>query len=143
MKRHTLGVAVALVCLLVPACRCYAQGPTLVAHVPFAFHVGSKTLPAGKYRVEPVSTGTTVLHVIRQVDGNAVAIVSSIPADAKGTIAAPALVFHRYGDASFLAEICTGADRPLKLARSVQEKEAARREERIEVGLLLLPSAKQ
>ena len=52
MKKQALAVAVALLLSAIASGVCYAQQPTLAVHIPFAFQVGDKTLPAGEYRIE-------------------------------------------------------------------------------------------
>src|SRR5213593_2473526 len=73
----------------------------LVATIPFDFVVGSRELPAGKYGVEPVSTGSEALKIAGTENAKSVmrlsnAITSTRPTE-KGK-----MVFHRYGNQYFL-----------------------------------------
>jgi len=43
MKKQALTVAVAFLVSIVTAGACYAQRPSLVVNIPFAFHAGDKT----------------------------------------------------------------------------------------------------
>jgi hypothetical protein len=91
------------------------------AKIPFAFNVGSKSLPAGDYEV-------------RKALGNALAIQNSATQQAAIalTMAAPpkeisseaVLVFHRYGDRCFLSEVRT-TDHGRTLTPSKLEREVA------------------
>ena len=80
------------------------------AQIPFAFNVGSKTLPAGEYTVKVLNPASDrrVLQ-IRSKDGRSTAIIhtngvkSNNPNDAK-------LVFTRYGDTYFFAQAQMAGD---------------------------------
>lgn len=144
MKKQALGVAVALLVSIVTAGACYAQRPTLVVNIPFTFHAGDKTLPAGEYRVESLETGTGILHRIQCTDCHALAIVPSLVVELKSGQSEPRLVFHRYGSNYFLSEIWIGESQGRQLWESKREKEAAGTEVRTEVALLAhAPSAKR
>jgi hypothetical protein len=102
MKTRTLA---AFVIGLTAAGLVSAQEASLRATVPFSFVVGSKTLPAGEYRVSMgVSQGTTIIH------GAGVAAVSlTIPAvDQSGGAKTARLVFRGYGDRYFLSQVWSG-----------------------------------
>ncbi|MFY9530761.1 MAG: hypothetical protein WAR24_17810, partial [Candidatus Acidiferrales bacterium] len=71
MKKQALAVAVALLLSAIASGVCYAQQPTLAVHMPFAFQVGDKTLPAGEYRIEFVPTADGYFQEIRRTDGEA------------------------------------------------------------------------
>jgi hypothetical protein len=82
----------------------------LVADIPFAFNIGDKTMPAGEYTVQCVnpSSSTKVLQV-RSKDGqNSVlvqtnSVIGKLENNAK-------LVFHRYGDQHFFAQVWLPSD---------------------------------
>lgn len=137
MKKQALVVVVALLVSIVTAGACYAQRPSLVVNIPFAFHAGDKTLPAGEYRVESVPTGEGILHRIQCADCHALAIVPSFVVESKSGSSEPRLVFHRYGNRYFLSEIWTGERQGRQLFESKGEKEAAGDEVRSEVALLV------
>jgi hypothetical protein len=137
MKKQALGVAVAFLVCMVTAGGCYAQRPSLVVNIPFAFHAGDKTLPAGEYRVESVATGEGILHRIQCTDRHGLAIVPSLAVEPKSGPSEARLIFHRYGDSYFLSEIWTGEREGRQLFESKGEKEAAGGEVRAEVALLV------
>ncbi len=79
------------------------------ANIPFDFSVGDKVLPAGEYQVSALTDGKTVV-LVRSRDGKNSAIrltytENKTVATDKGT-----LVFRRYANHYFLAEIWTAGD---------------------------------
>jgi hypothetical protein len=118
-----------------------AQSRTLEVDVPFAFEVGNKTMPAGSYRVETVLTGNGSLQMLRSNSGEARLTISTMAAATNSGTPAPSLVFHRYANRYFLAQIRTGGGRARELYPTVQEKELARSEPGVEVAILVQPPA--
>ena len=92
--------------------------------VPFAFSVSGKTLPAGEYKIG-VDNNRTGLVQIKSADGRATFTLTH-SAGAGAPSAEPKLVFHRYGDQYFLAQVSTGEVRTpiLELPSSKAEREA-------------------
>ena len=81
----------------------------VVADIPFEFSVGYKTMPAGAYSVRTILTARNAL-LIQSSDGRISAVRLCDATDrAKGKTNAR-LVFHRYGERYFLAEVWNGAD---------------------------------
>ncbi|MGB2889711.1 MAG: hypothetical protein WBC04_18615 [Candidatus Acidiferrales bacterium] len=136
MKKQAFELAVGLLVSMGAASVCYAQQPTLAGDIPFAFQVGDKTLPAGEYRVESMSTGSRDVQLIRQTDGSALTVVLTMAVDSKDGNSQPELIFNHYGNSYFLSQIWMGAERGRQLSKSKREKEAARGEVRTEVALL-------
>jgi hypothetical protein len=107
MKRH-LTLAIAMMILVAAAATtAYSQSSsatTMRARIPFAFHAGSKELPAGEYnlRVLNPSSDQKALQ-IRSVDGRVSAIVRAFDVNASAAEKSK-LVFHRYGDTYFFAQ---------------------------------------
>jgi hypothetical protein len=130
MKRHILGLA-AIPCLLavglIPA---RADNPTpLEAKIPFAFAVGTATLPAGNYRIEPVSFGSSAL-MVRNTAGEGAAVILTRPLAAQAAKMIPAqpeLVFHKSGTEYRLEEI-TGPYLQRELAQPSMEREMMQHE---------------
>jgi hypothetical protein len=115
-----LGVALA-------AGPAFAMAPeTLAVHVPFAFSVDNVTLPAGDYRVHPLSGFDHNVVEIRSVDGRHSALVVTSAASAERTGAAPKLVFDRYGSKDFLRAIELPQEQGAKLPTTRTEVRAAR-----------------
>jgi hypothetical protein len=82
----------------------------LVANIPFAFHAGNAKLPAGKYRVHVLDDSNLSIMEIQSVDGSASALFEVQETDAKSTPAQSELIFNRYGDKYFLADLFDQGD---------------------------------
>ena len=81
----------------------------VVANVPFEFSVGYKALPAGTYSVQSiVSAGDGLL--IQSTDGKISALRLSDATRRIKEKPQARLVFHRYGERYFLAEVWNGVD---------------------------------
>jgi hypothetical protein len=141
MKKQAFALAVGLLVSMGAAGVCYAQRPALGANIPFAFQVGDKTLPAGEYRVQSMSTGSGEVQLIRQKDGDALMVVSTMAVDPKDGKSEPQLIFNHYGNSYFLSQIWDGVGQGRELSKSKREKEAALGQVRTEVALLAYPSS--
>jgi hypothetical protein len=144
MKAKILAMAGAVLISIVAAGECQAQSRSLEVNVPFAFEVGNKTMLAGSYRVESVPTGAGSIEILRSGKGDMRVSLSTTATLSKGGTPASALVFHRYGNRYFLAQIQTGDGHAREVFPSPQEKELARSEQMIEVALVnQSPAARQ
>ena len=130
MKRY-LSLATAmmmLVAVLAVTAQSQAAGPQLMrAHIPFAFHAGSRELPAGEYSITVLNPGSDqkVLQ-IRSADGRVSAIVNTLGAKAKSPEQSK-LLFHRYGDTYFFAQAqVAGELTALAAVKSSAERTEAR-----------------
>jgi hypothetical protein len=141
MKTKLFAVVAALLLFVVAASVCYAQQTALAVTIPFAFQAGNQTMPPGEYRVESVLTGTTQLQRLRQVNGAAVMIVSTMSVEARNGNSNPELVFNRCGQTYFLSQIWTGGSQGHQLFKSDREKEITLGERRAEIALLLQPAS--
>jgi hypothetical protein len=137
MKTQILAIAGAVILSTFMAGECRAQSRTIEATVPFAFEVGDKTMPAGKYRIESIATGAGSLQVIRSAKGDLQVTLSAIAVPAKNANSGPELIFHRYGTHYFLAQIQTGGGHGRQLFESQQEKKLAHSEAMNEIALLI------
>jgi len=95
-----------------------------LANVPFAFTVGTKTLPRDAYRISRLPGHMDVVE-IRGLRGGV--IVASQPEGPDRTDPGPRLVFHRYGDSYFLREIRMPGNLGLALPATRLERDAAER----------------
>src|SRR5690242_838132 len=94
-----------LVAVAATAARSQSPAPRLMrAHIPFAFNVGNKQLPAGEYNLTVLnpSSDQKVLQ-IRSADGRYTAIVSTLVAKSKSPEKSK-LAFHRYNDTYYFAQ---------------------------------------
>ena len=98
------------------------QSRKVVADIPFNFIVGDKMMTAGQYSVKAISQDSPALLISeRDTKESAIRLTSSLDADRKNTRAR--LVFHRYGQHYFLAEVWSGGDSSGRtLMRSRQER---------------------
>lgn len=80
------------------------------AHIPFAFNVGKKVLPAGEYTVKVLNPNSdrTVLQ-IRSKDGRVSALVQTNNTKSDNADAAK-VVFNRYGDTYYFAQAQMAGD---------------------------------
>jgi hypothetical protein len=121
MKTQLIQTAVAALTL---AAAGYAQSAQeLKVTVPFGFVAGSRTLPAGEYTVsQPANTSSVV---IRSADGAGVSMITN-QVESPGRRETAKLVFHRYGDHYFLAEVWdTDRSTGSQLPKTPQERELA------------------
>ena len=113
-----LNIGIALVAVVAVQ----AQDKTVTANVPFSFYMGSSAMPQGAYKVDELSHGAVVC--MRSPTATKAATTHEIAG--KKLIEPPRLVFHRYGESYFLAEIWTGdGSTGEALAASPREKELA------------------
>jgi hypothetical protein len=97
----------------------------LKADIPFEFHVGAKTLPAGSYDVRPQFQSNVLF--IRNIDTKAGAVILTNGVDAKEIPETGKLVFNRYENAYFLSEVFTpGYAQGRETVKTQAEQEFAR-----------------
>jgi hypothetical protein len=119
MKRRMLG-AVAMIMLaavvIVPCVQAQQRGRV---DVPFAFHAGDKSFPAGTYVVRSIAEHSVI---IRNVDDNdsVMLIVRSVE---KIDSQSSKLVFHAYGNQRFLQQVWYGSNIGIEIPAGGQEKE--------------------
>jgi len=111
----TMIVAIAFATAVVSAQAQSAK--TVISNIPFEFIVADRTLPAGEYRVNR-SIGNALKISTR--DAAAFRLTNELEPSKDGRAR---LVFHRYGNRYFLAEVWTGAgDVGRQLLKSRQER---------------------
>jgi hypothetical protein len=94
-------------------------------HVPFSFTAGYGTLPAGDYSIS--KAGITDQAVSLSAGRRGVELIMPNSTDSQNRISAQKLVFHRYGDEYFLAEIWTSSDDSVrKLKVNARERQLAK-----------------
>ena len=95
---------------------------TLKANIPFDFSVGGTTLPAGVYTVTPMSMPNTLR--IRRDDNREGVLIQTNGSQTRRGQDRTKLVFHRYGDQHFLAQVWTAEDGTMcELRKSRAERE--------------------
>jgi hypothetical protein len=98
----------------------FAQDQIMQVNVPFAFHAGSQSMPAGVYRVEIQSS-----HLILLCGQSRSGFVMTNPETTRNANGPGKVVFNRYGSQYFLSEIWPqGSETGQRSVKSRQEKEA-------------------
>jgi hypothetical protein len=107
MKNYAIIALVTCVAFVTVAARPSHAQVLIKADVPFSFSAGYGVLPAGEYSIAPTGFGQPMLLSNGR---RGVELMTPNTTDWREKISAPKLVFHRYGDEYFLAEIWTSAD---------------------------------
>ena len=119
-----LIVTLALATAVISANAQSANSSKVVANVPFEFSVGYKSMPAGEYSVQTIPSASDGL-MIQSTDGKISALRLSDATETSKDKPKARLVFHRYGERYFLAEVWNGADNTGRQLRQSQEERAA------------------
>ena len=111
--------------LLMATASAYAQTGVVKANIPFNFIVDKTQVPAGQYMIQNVGSSGTAM-IIESQDRSLVKLVLPNACESAQVQQKSKLVFHRYGDQYFLAQIWTaGNDRGRELLKTEQEREIA------------------
>jgi hypothetical protein len=106
MKRNLIGtLSLVAMSLLLTATGAHAQSP-VQTYVPFAFNVGTTQLPAGTYKIKKAEFDSNYL-IIRNVKTGTTTVSLFQPEYSRNV--RDKLVFYRFGNQHFLAEIWGGA----------------------------------
>jgi len=92
------AVAIAVILIAIPA----MAEAKIAAKIPFEFHAGDTTLPAGEYVIEVLSALN--IRVTNKDTGEAAVVQTPIPISEAAPLRSAKLVFSRYGSEYFLAE---------------------------------------
>ena len=125
MKRQlvkgTTMLLLAVALAFVTAASTNAQSRMARAEVPFEFVANNVTLPAGQYLIRDGSGGQLVK--ISNAKAAKSVFAMTVGLSRKGNTEKGKLVFHRYGNRYFLAEIWAAGERDgQKLQKSKEEK---------------------
>jgi hypothetical protein len=77
----------------------------LDADIPFQFHVGTRELPAGKYRIHVLDEASQRIMEITSADGSASALFQVEESDVNSAPTQSELIFNKYGDNYFLSKL--------------------------------------
>ena len=104
---HLLSLFVALVlAVAIYPTKAHAQiVGDLEVNIPFQFHAGNAKLPAGEYRIHVVENSDLALMEIVSADGSTSALFQVRESDANSAPAKNELIFNKYGNRYFLAEL--------------------------------------
>lgn len=78
---------------------------TIEANIPYAFVIGNKTLPAGKYTFKVSDDTNLNVFVVRSTDGRTAEFFQTQDVQANETPRRTELVFNKIGDTYFLSQI--------------------------------------
>ena len=122
MTRKTLPLVVLLGLLL--ATNIAAQtSEELVANIPFSFTVCQEQLPAGKYKIRPVTSANPRVVLIATENNRPVEMICTHDVQGKKPATSGKLIFNRYGDQYFLSELWVqGETTGRQLAKTEQEE---------------------
>lgn len=126
LKGFTMVALIVAIALATAVASANAQSSNKVAaDVPFEFVVGNQTMPAGKYTVNESATTNALIIQSADTKSSAARLTNSIEPLRNKTQAR--LVFHRYGQRYFLAEVWSGANLTgRELLRSREERAIGR-----------------
>ncbi len=103
MKKNLLSLAMSLAVLMSAAAQ--AQTTHMKLSAPFEFTAGNVQLPAGEYEVEAMGPWGGSTLSVHNVNSNAESVILSSSCKSKRPASDAKLVFHRYGQHYFLAEV--------------------------------------
>lgn len=131
MKQKSLFVVVMLgVLFLLMVTNASAQtSHELVADIPFDFTACQQQLPAGKYKVRPLSSSNPKLLLVRSEDNSKFAEIACVH-DTQGSklVVNGRLIFNRYGDEYFLSEMWFPGEKTGNLVVKSEKEEALLKE---------------
>ena len=105
----------------------------IVANIPFEFTVGGQSLPAGQYAVRAANSQGNAL-IVQSDDAKSSAMRLTNPIRPNKTNEQARLVFHRYGERYFLAEVWSGSDGAGRQLLKSREERAIERESTLAQG---------
>lgn len=116
-----------LVLILTAVSVCAQSERSGVLNIPFNFIVQGKTLPAGKYTIEPNRRDYDKVWLVRSKDGRTTVLFTTTRVQGRETQEQSKLIFHRYGDQYFLSQIWrTGDNSGRELLMNRRERELAK-----------------
>jgi hypothetical protein len=130
MKKQTYMIAIVIMLLILAglsSTNAQTSGTELTANIPFAFRVGDKSFPAGKYTVHctNASSDRKILQ-LRSKDGRFNVLLQTISTIGQARDDAR-LVFNRYGDWYYFSQAWLAGDSiGMQATKSRGEKASAK-----------------
>jgi hypothetical protein len=123
IKGFTMVLIVVAIALATAVASANAQSAKKVtADVPFEFVVGGQTMGSGEYTLKSINAPENGL-LIQNAAGKSATLRMTFQIEPRRNRRAARLVFHRYGDRYFLAEVWTGGGEAGRhLLKSRQER---------------------
>jgi hypothetical protein len=112
--------------------------PGLVVTVPFEFQIGGKKMPAGNYLLRAPADAQTVVVTNERTGLRAYQLINQRPETFDR--APRKVVFRRFGETHFLAEVWMGKRRGLVLTPTKEEAKLAKASEGSTVAIMGKPA---
>lgn len=127
MNKQILWLPLILIAMFAAAAESRAQSAYgLRANVPFDFVVGDKTIPAGRISANGVSSsGQGALSIANAAQGKLASRIGRRVSGSERTNQGK-LVFHKYGNRYFLAQVCVPGYETWQIMKSKEEKSLER-----------------
>jgi hypothetical protein len=100
MKRTAYATLTVMALVMMSLVSAYAQKTSATVNIPFSFTVDDVRMPAGEYLI---SAPSEKVVSIQRVGGSEVKVTLTTSGSAARTTGPAKLVFHRYGNAYFVA----------------------------------------
>jgi hypothetical protein len=127
-----LGLVIALA-FITAAASANGTAHSVRANIPFQFMVGNEALPAGEYTVRKLTEDAGAI-LINSTDGNSAAMRITVAKQGTPSQNKARLVFRKYGESYFLAEVWDGSSQGRALLKSKSERAAEREQSQIARG---------
>ena len=82
----------------------------LVVNIPFNFTACKEQMPAGKYKVLPITSANPRLLLVRGEDNHSAEIICAHDVQSSKRATSGKLIFNRYGNQYFLSELWFAGD---------------------------------
>jgi hypothetical protein len=106
---QVLAVSAFVLCALTAGASAQSLLVAKKVKVDFDFYAGKKLMPAGEYEFKLTQNNQTHnLVLVRRIDGDANAIVTSVPGSNRKSLKPGSVVFNKYGDQYYLARVQFG-----------------------------------
>lgn len=138
MKRVVV-CAITVLMLLAATCAPAQSSFTLKADIPFDFTVGKETLTAGEYTlVSGIAGGPATILLRGNANRSGAFLLTNVDRWGEPEEPQAQLVFHRYGDRYFLAELWTADGEGRRVLMSKEERELAQEPSPMQVASISL-----
>ena len=108
----------------------------LVANSPFAFTVCKEQMPAGKYKVLPITSTNPRILLLRSEDNRSVEIICTQDIQSSKQTVNGKLIFSRYGDRYFLSELWfQGAKTGNQVVKTDEEQALRKKREKVTIKI--------
>jgi hypothetical protein len=125
MKNNVYGALMILALAMIVSVAPLAQAQARTrASVPFEFSLDQKSMPAGIYEISALNNRVLLVRNLETKDARLVIESMNVEASTAAGIPHAKMVFHKYGDQYFLAELWNGQSSiGIAFPESKQEKE--------------------